>query len=124
MFTIIGPESVTRHPRERDQAADAPGCARSALYICSAGNVDIDRPDEPELVDAAYWEFSEATGKFLAKAETILPPYRFGVYDLLVLPPSFPYGGMENACLTFLTPSARSAVQSWLKRGCLMRLTV
>ena len=79
---------------------------------------------EPELVDAAYWEFSEATGTFLAKAETILPPYRFGVYDLLVLPPSFPYGGMENACLTFLTPSARSAVQSWLKRGCLMRLIV
>jgi leukotriene-A4 hydrolase len=48
-------------------------------------------------------------------------PYKFGVYDLLVLPPSFPYGGMvryfyalkakfsstlkENACLTFVTPS-------------------
>ncbi|RDX51566.1 zincin [Lentinus brumalis] len=60
---------------------------------------------EPELIDAAYWEFSEDTSKFLATAETILPPYRFGVYDLLVLPPSFPYGGMENACLTFLTPT-------------------
>ncbi|TFK89276.1 zincin [Polyporus arcularius HHB13444] len=60
---------------------------------------------EPELIDAAYWEFSEDTSKFLATAEKILPPYRFGVYDLLVLPPSFPYGGMENACLTFLTPT-------------------
>ncbi|RPD59483.1 zincin, partial [Lentinus tigrinus ALCF2SS1-6] len=60
---------------------------------------------EPELIDAAYWEFSEDTGRFLATAEKILPPYRFGVYDLLVLPPSFPYGGMENACLTFLTPT-------------------
>ncbi|KAI0641084.1 peptidase family M1-domain-containing protein [Trametes meyenii] len=60
---------------------------------------------EPELLDATYWEFSEDTGKFLATAEKILPPYRFGVYDLLVLPPSFPYGGMENACLTFLTPT-------------------
>ena len=76
---------------------------------------------EPELVDAAYWEFSEATGKFLAKAETILPPYLFGVYDLLVLPPSFPYGGMENACLTFLTPSARfCAVEGWRFGGTLM----
>jgi leukotriene-A4 hydrolase len=32
--------------------------------------------------------------RFLALEETIVPPYRFGVYDLLVLPPSFPYGGM------------------------------
>ncbi|KAH9939046.1 metalloprotease [Epithele typhae] len=60
---------------------------------------------EPELIDAAYWEFSEDVGRFLSTAETILPPYRFGVYDVLVLPPSFPYGGMENACLTFLTPT-------------------
>ncbi|KAI0809140.1 peptidase family M1-domain-containing protein [Irpex lacteus] len=60
---------------------------------------------EPELIDSAYWEFSEDTGRFLALEETVVPPYRFGVYDLLVLPPSFPYGGMENACLTFLTPT-------------------
>ncbi|KAL6301026.1 peptidase family M1-domain-containing protein [Sparassis latifolia] len=60
---------------------------------------------EPEFIDAAYWEFSEDLNRFLSTAETILPPYRFGVYDILVLPPSFPYGGMENACLTFLTPS-------------------
>lgn len=31
-----------------------------------------------------------------------------GVYDLLVLPPSFPYGGMENPCLTFVTPTVRT----------------
>ncbi|KAI0825316.1 peptidase family M1-domain-containing protein [Trametes gibbosa] len=60
---------------------------------------------EPELIDATYWEFSEDVGRFLSTAEKILPPYRFGVYDVLVLPPSFPYGGMENACLTFLTPT-------------------
>ncbi|KAL1952401.1 hypothetical protein VTO73DRAFT_1550 [Trametes versicolor] len=60
---------------------------------------------EPELIDATYWEFSQDVGRFLSTAEKILPPYRFGVFDVLVLPPSFPYGGMENACLTFLTPS-------------------
>ncbi|KAI0757548.1 metalloprotease [Daedaleopsis nitida] len=60
---------------------------------------------EPELIDAAYWEFSEDVGRFLVTAEKILPPYRFGVFDVLILPPSFPYGGMENACLTFLTPT-------------------
>ncbi|KAJ7086015.1 peptidase family M1-domain-containing protein [Mycena belliarum] len=60
---------------------------------------------EPEIMDAAYWEFSADTARFLAAEEKIVTPYKFGVYDLLVLPPSFPYGGMENACLSFLTPS-------------------
>jgi len=60
---------------------------------------------EPELIDAAYWEFSEDTGRFLAAEEDLVGTYRFGVYDLLVLPPSFPYGGMENACISFLTPT-------------------
>jgi leukotriene-A4 hydrolase len=60
---------------------------------------------EPEMLDAAYWEFCEDTGRFLDTEESIVVPYSFGVYDLLVLPPSFPYGGMENACLTFLTPT-------------------
>jgi leukotriene-A4 hydrolase len=60
---------------------------------------------EPELIDQAYWEFSEDTTRFLAAAEKLVIPYQFGVYDLLVLPPSFPYGGMENACLSFVTPT-------------------
>ncbi|KZP30333.1 hypothetical protein FIBSPDRAFT_850643 [Athelia psychrophila] len=60
---------------------------------------------EPEMIDACYWEFSEDTGRFLAAEEEVVVPYKFGVYDLLVLPPSFPYGGMENACCTFLTPT-------------------
>ncbi len=38
-------------------------------------------------------------------AEKLYGPYRWGRYDLLVLPPAFPYGGMENPTLTFLTPT-------------------
>ena len=38
-------------------------------------------------------------------AEKLYGPYRWGRYDVLVLPPSFPYGGMENPTLTFLTPT-------------------
>lgn len=38
-------------------------------------------------------------------AEDLGGPYVWGQYDLLVLPPSFPYGGMENPCLTFVTPT-------------------
>jgi leukotriene-A4 hydrolase len=58
---------------------------------------------EPSIVDAAAWEFSE-TEDFLAAAEAITgSEYVWGRYDLLCLPPSFPYGGMENPCLTFVT---------------------
>lgn len=92
---------------------------------------------QPLMMDAVFWEFSEDTAKsvepgqtareilkliprFVAKAEELTSPYEFGVYDLLVLPESFPYGGqllcsssvsqlmcqgMENSCLTFVTPT-------------------
>ncbi|KAG7361242.1 aminopeptidase N [Nitzschia inconspicua] len=60
---------------------------------------------EPSVVDAAAWEFSE-TEDFLTAAEAISgKTYVWGRYDLLCLPPSFPYGGMENPCLTFVTPT-------------------
>jgi len=60
---------------------------------------------EPETVDAAAWEFAENETK-IVEAEKLLGPYLWGRYDLLILPPSFPYGGMENPRLTFLTPTA------------------
>jgi len=59
---------------------------------------------EPEMVDAGVAEF-EDTEKYLATAESIAGPYVWGRYDILLLPPSFPYGGMENPCLTFVTPT-------------------
>lgn len=45
------------------------------------------------------------TEEMLLAAESICGEYVWGIYDLLVLPPSFPYGGMENPCLTFVTPT-------------------
>ena len=41
----------------------------------------------------------------LQAAEEIVGKYIWGQYDLLVMPPSFPYGGMENPCLTFVSPT-------------------
>jgi aminopeptidase N len=60
---------------------------------------------EPALVDAAAAEFVEVD-QMMAAAEELYGPYRWGRYDMLVLPPSFPFGGMENPRLTFLTPTA------------------
>jgi len=59
---------------------------------------------EPAMVDKAQAEFDD-TEKMIQTAESLYGPYRWGRYDLLVLPPSFPYGGMENPRLTFATPT-------------------
>ncbi|MEP6715724.1 MAG: M1 family aminopeptidase/hydrolase, partial [Terriglobia bacterium] len=59
---------------------------------------------EPTVVDKAATEFSDME-KMLEAAEKLYGPYRWGRYDVLVLPPSFPFGGMENPCLTFATPT-------------------
>ncbi len=59
---------------------------------------------EPKRIDGAAWEFAD-TEKMVAAAEKLYGPYRWGRYDMLVLPPSFPIGGMENPRLTFLTPT-------------------
>jgi leukotriene A-4 hydrolase/aminopeptidase len=59
---------------------------------------------EPIMIAKATREFDD-TEKMLMATEKLYGPYRWGRYDLLVLPPSFPFGGMENPRLTFATPT-------------------
>jgi len=59
---------------------------------------------EPATIEAAAYEFAEMD-KMLVAAEKLYGRYRWDRYDLLVLPPSFPFGGMENPRLTFVTPT-------------------
>ena len=59
---------------------------------------------EPEMARRAATEFVD-TEEMMRVTEELFGPYRWGRYDLLVLPPSFPYGGMENPRMTFATPT-------------------
>jgi leukotriene-A4 hydrolase len=59
---------------------------------------------EPTVVEAAAWEFAD-TEQMMDAVERLFGPYRWERYDLLVTPPSFPFGGMENPRLTFVTPT-------------------
>jgi len=59
---------------------------------------------EPCRVDAVAWELEELP-TFLNTAEQYLTPYIWGHYSILILPPSFPMGGMENPLLTFASPT-------------------
>jgi aminopeptidase N len=59
---------------------------------------------EPAVLDSAAQELVDLE-KMVAAAESLGGPYQWGRYDVLVLPPSFPFGGMENPRLTFATPT-------------------
>ena len=59
---------------------------------------------EETLIETAAWEFADLE-KMIAGAEALYGDYRWERYDVLVLPPSFPFGGMENPRLTFATPT-------------------
>ena len=59
---------------------------------------------EPSIVERAAWEF-DGVDHMLKVAESLFGPYDWERFDVLTMPPSFPYGGMENPRLTFLTPT-------------------
>lgn len=60
---------------------------------------------EPEKIDACQYEFENDMERFLEAIEAIVFRYQWDQYDVLVLPSSFPYGGMENPNITFATPT-------------------
>ena len=66
---------------------------------------------EPGVLKAAAYEFADVE-KMVESAEKQFGPYRWGRYDILVLPPSFPFGGMENPRLTFATPTVLAGDRS------------
>lgn len=65
----------------------------------------------PNMIDKAAWELADI-GKMVHTAEKLYGPYRWGRYDVLILPPGFPIGGMENPKLTFATPTIISGDKS------------
>ena len=83
----------------------------SYLLALAVGNVEFRSVGEhtgvyavPELIEAAAYEFAEMEDLLVA-AENLYGKYAWDRYDLLVLPPAFPFGGMENPRLTFATPT-------------------
>ncbi len=81
------------------------------LIALAAGNIHAQEVGprsvvyaEPEVLQKAAWEFA-GVEDMITTAEGLFGPYPWERFDLLCMPPSFPYGGMENPRLTFLTPT-------------------
>lgn len=110
LLAVMSAEQDTG-PRDGDYQFSMPQPVPAYLLAIAVGDIDF-RPisetigvyAEPQTVAAAAREFAD-TPKMEEAAEALYGPYRWGRYDLLVLPPSFPFGGMENPRLSFLTPT-------------------
>src|SRR5690606_13916701 len=110
-MVLMSADNDPQAARDGDYRFTMPQKIPSYLLAIAAGDL-VFRPisersgvwAEPAMVDKAQKEF-EDTEKMIQTAESLYGPYRWGRYDILVLPPSFPYGGMEDPRLTFATPT-------------------
>ncbi|MCG8371806.1 MAG: M1 family metallopeptidase [Proteobacteria bacterium] len=111
LLAVMSADNDPLAPRTGEYRFEMPQPIPSYLLAIAVGNFyfaplgeDTGVYTEPELLDASVYEFAD-TQAMLELAEAMYGPYEWGRYDLLVLPPSFPYGGMENPRLSFITPS-------------------
>jgi len=117
-MVLMSADNDPAAPRDGDYSFKMPQKIPSYLLAIAAGDL-VFRPisarsgvwAEPAMVEKAQAEFAD-TEKMIQTAEALYGPYRWGRYDILVLPPSFPYGGMENPRLTFATPTVIVGDQS------------
>ena len=100
-----------KHPLDGSFSFEQPHPIPSYLLAVAAGDLAVKETGprsavyaEPSVVGKAAHEF-EDTEKLIATTEKLYGPYAWGRYDILVLPPSFPFGGMENPNMTFATPT-------------------
>ncbi len=111
LLALMSAENPARDSADGVYRFNMPQPIPSYLLALAVGELEL-RPlgprsgvyAEPGVIELAAWELAD-TPRMIEAAERLYGPYRWGRYDMLVLPPSFPYGGMENPRLTFLTPT-------------------
>jgi len=103
------------NPQQRNDSGiyhfDMPQPVSSYLMALAVGDISFKSLDslsgvyaEPGFLDSVAWELADMPN-MIKKASALYGDYPWGRYDVLVLPPSFPFGGMENPRLTFATPT-------------------
>ena len=111
VMVLMSADNDPKAARDGDYSFKMPQPIPSYLLAIAAGDLVFEPISqrsgvwaEPAMVNKAAKEF-EDTEKMIGAAEKLYGDYRWGRYDMLVLPPSFPFGGMENPRLTFATPT-------------------
>ncbi|PCI60592.1 MAG: aminopeptidase [Gammaproteobacteria bacterium] len=111
LLAVMSANNVPNTERDGDYFFTMPQAIPSYLIAIGVGDLHFKAMSrqtgvyaEQAILDAAAAEFSD-TQAMIDATEKLFGPYRWGRYDLLILPPSFPFGGMENPRLSFITPT-------------------
>lgn len=111
MLVLMSAENPTEKTADGIYNFEMKQAVPAYLMALSAGDLEFksvgDRTGvyaEPSMIEASANEFAEMEDMLIA-AEKLYGKYAWERYDLIVLPPSFPFGGMENPRLTFATPT-------------------
>lgn len=110
-MVLMSADNDPHAARDGDYRFEMPQPIPSYLLAIAAGDLVFEPISErsgvwaePAMVEQAAAEFAD-TERMIEVTEELYGPYRWERYDMLVLPPSFPYGGMENPRLSFITPT-------------------
>lgn len=111
LLAVMSANNVPDTERDGDYFFSMPQAIPAYLIAIGVGDLHFKAMShqtgiyaETSILDAAVAEFDD-TQAMIDKAEKMYGKYRWGRYDLLILPPSFPFGGMENPRLSFITPT-------------------
>lgn len=118
LLGLMGANNPPNPERSGEYAFESRQPIPSYLMAIAVGDLDFYPLNErmaiyaePSILDSAVAEFSYTTD-MMAATEAMFGPYAWDRYDQLVLPPSFPFGGMENPQLAFITPTVIAGDQS------------
>lgn len=111
LLAVMSAQNDPNTARDGDYSFRMPQAIPSYLFALSVGDITFKSIGartgvyaEPATIDAAKHEFADVQA-MLETCEKMFGPYRWGRYDILILPPSFMWGGMENPRLSFITPT-------------------
>jgi len=111
LLAVMSANNTPTTERDGDYYFEMPQAIPPYLIAIAVGDLEFKPMSditgvyaEKYILDAAAAEFID-TQSMIDATEKLFGPYRWGRYDLLILPPSFPFGGMENPRLSFITPT-------------------
>ncbi len=111
LFAVMSAENDPKAKHHGDYSFVMPQAVPSYLIALAVGDLEFKETGprtgvyaEKSMIKAATREFAD-TEAMIQATEKMFGPYRWGRYDIVVMPPSFPEGGMENPRLSFITPT-------------------
>lgn len=111
LLAVMSANNTPDTERDGDYYFSMPQAIPPYLIAISVGDLEFKAMSditgvyaEKSVLDSAVAEFND-TQAMIDASEKLFGAYRWGRYDLLILPPSFPFGGMENPRLSFITPT-------------------